>query len=86
MSNLGMVLGTVAVFARFAGGFAVIGLFLAGVYTLFVDSAAEGLMMIGGAVVGGFIVSLVSGILLAVALSTVREMEGDLRGTTRHRI
>ncbi len=77
MFNLGMGLG-------FAGGLALFGLIIAGVYTLFADSFGNGLMMIGGAVVGGWILNLVSGVLMvsgaAIAGSTIeREMDQNYR-------
>ena len=84
MFNLGMGLRLVGTFVRFVGGFALCGLLIVGVYTLFADSAATGLMMIGGAVVGGWILNLVSGVLMvsgaAIARSTIeREMDQNYR-------
>lgn len=48
------------------GGFALIGIFFYGIYTFFATSIAIGLMMIGGAVVGGWIVRIVSVLLIAM--------------------
>lgn len=48
------------------GGFVLVGMFFYGIYTLFATSIAVGLMMIGGAVVGGWIVQIVSGILISM--------------------
>lgn len=61
----GGLLTTIGFLLQVVGGFAVFGLFIYGVYTLFVTSIAVGLMMIGGAVVGAWVVSLVSGLCIA---------------------
>jgi hypothetical protein len=47
------------------GGFALIGLLIYGIYTIFATSIGLGLMMIGGAVVGAWILALVTGLLFA---------------------
>ncbi len=78
MFNLGMGLRLVGTFVRFVGGFALCGLLIVGVYTLFADSAATGLMMIGGAFVGGWILNLVSGMLIVSGTAMMnKEMEMD---------
>lgn len=51
---------------QFIGGFALVGIFFYGIYILFATSIATGLMMIGGAVVGGWIIQIVSGVLIAM--------------------
>lgn len=53
---------------QFIGGFALAGVFFCGIYTLFSTSIAIGLMMTGGAVVGGLIIQIVSGILIAIVV------------------
>jgi hypothetical protein len=53
---------------QFGGGFALMGLFIYGVYTLFATSIAGGLMMIGGAVVGGWVIQIISGLLIAAGV------------------
>ncbi len=53
---------------QFGGGLALVGLLIYGVYALFFKSVAVGLMMIGGAVVGGWIVQIVSRLLIAAGV------------------
>jgi len=53
---------------QFGGGLALAGLFFYGIYALFAKSVAVGLMMIGAAVVGGWIVQIVSGLLIAAGM------------------
>ncbi|MDR4516627.1 MAG: hypothetical protein MRK00_04480 [Nitrosomonas sp.] len=50
------------------GGFFLAGVFFYGIYILFFKSITIGLMAIGGAVVGGWIVQLVSNLLFAVGM------------------
>ena len=84
MFNLGMGLCLVSTFMRFVGGFVLCGLLIAGVYTLVVESVAIGLMMIGGALVGAWILNLVSGVLMvsgaAIGASSIeRGMDQNYR-------
>jgi hypothetical protein len=84
MFNLGMGLRLVGTFVRFVGGFVLCGLLIAGVYTLVVESVAIGLMMIGGALVGAWILNLVSGVLMvsgaAIGASSIeRGMDQNYR-------
>lgn len=51
----------------FVGGLAVIALLFAGIYTLFVKSISHGLMMIGGAVVGGWVIQIISSLLVVAS-------------------
>jgi hypothetical protein len=53
---------------QFGGGLALAGVFFYGIYVLFAKSIAIGLMMIGGAVVGGWIIQIVSGLLFAAGM------------------
>lgn len=53
---------------RIVGGFALMGLFFYGIYVFFAKSIAIGLMMIGGAVVGGWVVQIVSTILIGLSI------------------
>ncbi len=53
---------------QIGGGLALTGLFVFGIYTLFATSVAEGLMMIGAAVIGGWMIQIVSGLLFAAGL------------------
>ena len=50
---------------KFGGGFALVGVCIYGIYTLFATSIAVGLMMIGASVVGGWLIQIVSGLLFA---------------------
>ena len=68
MRILGMVLFGVAFLLKFLGGFLLLGCFLYGIYALFAVSIAFGFMMIGAAVVGGWVISIMSGLLLAAAV------------------
>ena len=65
MFNLAIGLG-------FACGLALFGLIITGVYTLFADSFGMGLMMIGGAVVGGWILTLVGGLFMVAGKASMR--------------
>jgi hypothetical protein len=53
---------------QFGGGLALAGVFFYGIYVLFAKSIAIGLMMIGGAVVGGWVIQIVSGLLFAAGM------------------
>ncbi len=46
------------------GGLGIFGLFIYGIYALFAKSVIVGLVLIGAAVVGGWIVRFVSGLLM----------------------
>lgn len=48
---------------RILGGLALVGVLICGVYALFAKSILFGFMLIGGAVVGGWVIQLVSGLL-----------------------
>ncbi len=50
----------------FLGGIVLVGLFFYGIYTLFATSVAYGLMMLGATMVGGWMLQLVSGILIGI--------------------
>jgi hypothetical protein len=66
-STIFIILFVIGMAIQFVGGFAVVALFFAGIYTLFVKSVALGLMCIGGAVVGAWIVKILSGLILMIA-------------------
>ena len=53
---------------QFGGGLALVGVFFYGIYALFAKSIAGGLMMIGAAVVGGWIIQIVSSLLIAAGM------------------
>ncbi len=61
-----MIFSGIGYLLKFIGGFVSVGMFFYGIYTLFFKSIAVGLMLIGGAVVGGWIVQIVSGIFIAI--------------------
>ena len=63
-----MIFVGVGYLLQFIGGFALAGIFFYGIYTFFATFIAIGLMMIGGAVVGGWIIQIVSGILIAMGV------------------
>jgi len=65
-----IILMGLRMFVQLVGSFALISLFIYGVYTLIVSSIAMGLMMIGASVVGGWVIQLLSGILLAAVIGT----------------
>lgn len=50
----------------FLGGLGLAGLFFFGIFTLFADSITAGFMMIGAAVVGGWVVTFLGGALAAI--------------------
>ena len=52
---------------QFVGGLALTVMFFAGIYTFFAKSILIGLAMIGGSMVGGWVVMFVSGILVVAA-------------------
>lgn len=53
---------------QFGGGLVLVGVFFYGIYALFAKSVALGLMLIGAAVVGGWVVQIVSGLLIAAGM------------------
>lgn len=53
---------------QFGGGFVLVGVFFYGIYALFAESVTLGLMLIGGAVVGGWVVRIASGLLIAAGI------------------
>jgi hypothetical protein len=53
---------------QFGGGLALVGLLIYGVYAIFAKSLAVGLMLIGAAVVGGWVVKIASGLLMAAGV------------------
>ena len=53
---------------RILGGVALLWLLIYGIYALFAKSVLLGLMLIGGAVVGGWVIRLASGLLLLVGV------------------
>lgn len=53
---------------QFGGGLALAGVFFYGIYVLFAKSIAIGLMMIGAAVVGAWVIQFVSGLLFAAGM------------------
>ena len=67
-----MVFMTVGYLLQIIGIFILGGMFLYGIYTLFATSIAVGLMIIGGVVVGGWILQIVSGILIAMGAGAAR--------------
>lgn len=75
-----MVLTALGYLLRFGGSLVIVGVFFYGIYALFAKSIAIGLMMIGAAVVGGWIIQIVSGLLLASAVgaAVVGAKENDM--------
>lgn len=71
---MGIGLGLLAMILRLVGGFVVFGFIIGGIYTLFATSVGLGLMMIGGAVVGGWALNIVAGLMM-VAGNAVLERE-----------
>lgn len=67
-SNFFMGLGYLL---QLSGVLAIGGLFLGGIYVVFVKSIAIGLMMIGATVVGGWINQIVSGLLMAAGMGVI---------------
>ena len=65
-STLVMIFVGLGYLFQLLGGFVLVGMFFYGIYTLFATSIGIGLMMIGGAVVGGWIIQIISGILIAL--------------------
>lgn len=57
---------------QYLGGFVLIGMFFYGIYTLFTTSIATGLMTIGAVVVGGWVIQIVSGILIAMGAGVAK--------------
>lgn len=53
---------------QIGGGLALAGVFFFGIYVLFAKSIAVGLIMVGGSVVGGWIIQIVSGLLFAAGM------------------
>ncbi len=51
------------------GGLALAGLFIYGIYVLFAKSIGFGLMLIGASVVGGWLIQILFGLLMATALA-----------------
>ncbi|ALP54931.1 hypothetical protein Tel_16885 (plasmid) [Candidatus Tenderia electrophaga] len=48
------------------GGIALLAIFIFGIYTLFTTSMATGLMLIGGVVVGAWILQIISALLITI--------------------
>jgi hypothetical protein len=55
----------------FGGGLALAGVFIYGIYVLFAKSIGFGLMLIGASVVGGWLLMIVFGLLMAAAMTAV---------------
>ncbi len=53
------------------GGLGIFGLFIYGIYALFVDSIIGGLVFIGASVVGGWVIRFVSGLLMLAGTATI---------------
>ncbi len=53
---------------QLAGNLFLVGMFFYGIYILFVESIAIGLMAIGGAVVGGWVFNLSSDLLFSAVM------------------
>lgn len=77
-STIFIVLFGLGMALQFLGGFALIVLMLAGIYTLFVSSVPLGLMCIGGAVVGGWVIKLLSGLIFMIAAGFGERNENNL--------
>jgi len=68
---------------RFVGGFALVGIFVYGVYALFAETIGLGLLLIGASVVGSWVIHLVTGLLMVTGvgltkLTTNNEQIDDL--------
>jgi len=64
-STFGLLLTGTGYLTYIFGGFAITGLLLFGLYTLFIESISNGFMLIGAAVVGAWVVQFLSGLFIA---------------------